>query len=92
MSKYGDMDDHSLLVVVADASDRQERHLERINGTLSNHERRLMKQELRREFEEDLGVKLPSRKKKAAEGSMYGGLGALIVGGLYAAGHLVGWW
>ena len=91
-SKYGKMNDHDLLVIVAETSDRQEQHLSRLNGTLSNHEKRLMKIELRREIEENLGIKPPSRKKKMAEGSMYGGLGALIVGSLYALGHLAGWW
>lgn len=90
--KYREMPDHDILVIVAETSDRQERHLEKINSTLSKHDKRIMKMELQREIEEDLGVKPPSRKKKAVEGSMYGGLGALIVGLLYAAGHLAGWW
>jgi len=90
--KYREMPDHDILVIVAETSDRQERHLEKINSTLSSHDKRIMKMELRREVEEDLGVNPPSRKKKAVEGSMYGGLGALIVGVLYTLGHLVGWW
>ena len=91
-SKYGEMNDHDLLVIVAETSDRQERHLRTINDTLSKHEKRIMKIELRREIEEDLGIKPPSRKKKAAEGGIYGGGGALIVGGIYALGRLAGWW
>lgn len=90
--KYREMTDHDLLVIVVETSDRQEKHLERINGTVANHEKRLMKQELQREIEEETGVKPLSKRKKVAEGSMYGGLGALIVGGLYALGHLASWW
>lgn len=86
------MNDHDLLVIVAETTDRQEKHLEKINGTVSNHEKRLMKMELRREVEEETGYKPTSRKKKAAQGSMYGGLGALIVSVIYALGNLAGWW
>ncbi len=90
-SKYSDQNDHALLVIVADSNDRQEQHLIRINGTLQNHEKRLMKQEIRREVEEEIGIKPPSRKRKVVEGGMYGGSGALIVSGLYALGKLFGW-
>ena len=90
--KYSEMEDHDILVIVAETTERQERHLERINSTLSHHDKRIMKMELRREIEEDLGIKPPSRKKKVAEGSMYGGLGALIISIIYAAGHYAGWW
>ena len=92
MSKYDGKSDHDILVIVADSTDRQERHLERINGTLRNHEKRIMKQEIRREVEEELGVTPRSRRKKLAEGGIYGGSGAIIISIIYGIGHLIGWW
>ena len=91
-SKYSNMTDHDLLIIVAMTTDRQEQHLIRINSSVSNHEKRLMKMELRREVEEDMGFKPSSRRKKLAEGSLYGGLGALIIGAVLAGGHYAGWW
>lgn len=91
-SKYGHMTDHDLLVIVAETTDRQEQHLKQINSSVSNHEKRIMKMELRREVEEDMGFKPTSRKKKLAEGGMYGGLGALIVYAILAGGSYAGWW
>jgi len=91
-SKYSGLNDHDILIIVADATDRQERHLERINNSVSKHEQRIMKIELRREVEEEVGSKPKSQKKKLAEGSMYGGTGALIVSALYALGNALGWW
>lgn len=92
MSKYAGMPDHDILIVVAEATDRQEKHLAGINGTLQNHEKRLMKAELRREVEEETGFKLPSKRKKFIEGSMHGGAGALVISALYALGHVLSWW
>lgn len=91
-SKYGHMNDHDLLVVVAEATDRQEKHLDKINSSVSQHEKRIMKMELRREVEGELGFKPPSRKRQVVKGSMYGGGGALIVGIVLAIGHATGWW
>ena len=91
-SKYGSMNDHDLLVIISETTDRQEKHLERINGTVTNHEKRLMKMELRREVEEETGFKPTSKKKKAMEGGMYGGGGALIAGAILAIGKYAGWW
>ena len=92
MSKYSGLEDHDILVIVADSTDRQEQHLLRINGTIANHEKRIMKQELRREVEEEIGIKPRCMKKKLAEGGLYGGSGALIISIIYGLGHLIGWW
>lgn len=92
MSKYGGMNDHDILIVVADSNDRQERHLERINGTLQGHEKRLLAVEIRRQVEEETGVKPPSKKKKLAEGGMYGGMGAFAMSALLAIGRYFSWW
>ena len=88
-SKYQEIDDRSLLILLADSSDRQERHLERINGTLQNHEKRLLAVEIRRQVEEETGLKPPSKKRKLAIGGMYGGAGALIVSILYALWEII---
>ena len=91
-SKYGHMTDHDLLVIVVETTDRQEQHLKQINSSVSNHEKRIMKMELRREVEETMGFQPASKRKKLAEGSLYGGLGALIIGAILAGGHASGWW
>jgi len=91
-SKYDNQTEHDLLVLVAGSNDRQEKHLERINGSLRNHEKRLMKMEIRREIEEEIGIKPPTKKKKVIEGGMYGGFGALLVSALLALGKWLGWW
>ena len=91
-SKYEKQSDHDLLVLVADSNDRQERHLERINGTLQNHERRLMTQEIRREVEEETGYSAPSRRKKLRDGGIYGGTSALIISIIFGIGRAAGWW
>ena len=88
-SKYSEIDDRSLLVILADSNDRQERHLERINGTLQGHEKRLLAVEIRRQVEEETGLKPPSKKRKLAEGGMYGGAGALVVSILYAIWEII---
>jgi len=92
MPKYTGMDDHAILILLADSTDRQERRLSSINGSLSNHEKRLMRMEIRREVEEDIGLRPVSRKRKIAEGSMYSSGITLIAGSVYALGRLVGWW
>jgi len=92
MSKYSGMNDHDILVIVAEATDRHEQHLAQINSTLSKHELKLMKIETRREIEESMGYQPPSKKRKVFEGSMYGGMGALIVSVLYTIGHYAGIW
>jgi len=92
VSKYANMPDHDILVIVANATDEHSRHLVQLNGSIANHEKRIMKTEIQREVEEEMGYCPPSRKKRAAEGSMYGGVGALFVSALFAAGNLLGWW
>ena len=89
MAKYSGMADHDILVIMADSNDRQERHLERINGTLQSHEKRLLAVEIRRQVEEETGLKPPSKKKKLAEGGMYGGAGALVVSILFAIWEII---
>ena len=89
MAKYSGMADHDILVIMADSNDRQERHLERINGTLQSHEKRLLAVEIRRQVEEETGLKPPSKKRKLAEGGMYGGAGALVVSILYAIWEII---
>ena len=88
-SKYLNMEDHDILLILADSSDRQERHLEKINTTLQNHEKRLLAVEIRRQVEEETGLKPPSKKRKLAIGGMYGGAGALIVSILYALWQII---
>ncbi len=90
--KFNEMGDHDILVIVAETTERQERHLETLNGTVSRQDRRITKIELRRELEAEMGFSPPSKKKKALEGSMYGGGGALVVGILITAGKYMGWW
>ncbi len=62
--KYGDMADHDLLVIVAETTERQESHLDRINGTISKQDRRITKIELRRELEAEMGFSPPSRRRR----------------------------
>ena len=90
--KYDSKSDHDILVIVAEATDRQEKHLGAINNPLNKHEKRIMKMALRREVEEEMGVKPPSRKRKLTQGGMYGGFGALIVSVVFKVGQMAGWW
>jgi len=92
VSKYHDMPDHDILVGVAIATEEHSKHLKHINGSIANQERRIMRMEIQREVEEKMGYTPLSKKRRAAEGSMYGGVGALFVSALFAAGNLLGWW
>ena len=77
---------------VAIATEEHSKHLKHINGSIANQEKRIMRMEIQREVEEKMGYTPLSKKRRAAEGSMYGGVGALFVSALFAAGNLLGWW
>lgn len=41
-SKYSGMNEHDILIIVAEAAERQEKHLITMNGSLANHEKRII--------------------------------------------------
>ena len=81
--------DHDLLVMAVMQGNEQVRHLEQINGTLKNHDKRISTLELGGCSAEPSNNTL--RKKAAISGGLFA-LGSLIGGAVYAFGQSVGWW
>ncbi len=65
LEDYLDKPAKQLLPLIAFKVDNIEERLDVMNGTVSDHEKRIMESELRRDLEKEYGlIKLPMNKKK----------------------------
>ncbi|KKM14464.1 hypothetical protein LCGC14_1705930 [marine sediment metagenome] len=82
LEDYLDKPAKQLLPLIAFKVDNIEERLDVMNGTVSDHEKRIMESELRRDLEKEYGlIKLPMNKKKLV--AVGGGSVAFIAAVIY---------
>jgi hypothetical protein len=81
------MNDHDLLVMSVMQSNEIARHMEKMNGTVKDHERRITIMET--QIQKPVGL---SKKQAAGLGSSIFVSGSLVVAIINAIGKVTGWW